>query len=208
MKSEILHELKEHIPFTIAATLVAIVIVSFLLIKENLLQYAISSFWVFHPAHIFFSSIVSAAIFYNYKKKIVPSLLFGVLIAVVIGSLSDIIFPYLGGLLLGLPISFSLPATESPMLIFGIAILGAGTGIIIRKTKFPHFIHVLLSLFASLLYIFAYSTDFSIVSLFFIFLITSVSVIIPCCTSDIVFPIMLQNKLRRKNDTNLKQKRN
>lgn len=197
MKSEILHELREHIPFTVAATLVAIVIVSFLLIKENLIQYAISSFWIFHPAHIFFSSIVSAAIFYNYKKKIVPSFIFGILIAVVIGSVSDIIFPYIGGLLLHLPISFHLPAIESPLLIFGISILGTSSGIIIRKTKFPHFIHVLLSLFASLLYIFAYSTDFSIVSLFFIFLITSISVIIPCCTSDIIFPIMLQ-KLRRK----------
>ncbi|MDD5700126.1 MAG: hypothetical protein PHH00_02955 [Candidatus Nanoarchaeia archaeon] len=198
MKSNILKELKEHIPFTIAATLVSVAIMSFLLIRENLIQYAISSFEIFHPAHILFSSLVSAAIFYNYKKKIFLSAISGVLIAVVIGSVSDVIFPYLGGLLFNIPISFHLPALESPALIFGVAILGSTAGIIIRKTKFPHFIHVLLSVFASLLYIFSYSTNFSLITLFFIFVITSISVVVPCCLGDIVFPLLLHNKLRKR----------
>ena len=36
MKNKILHELREHIPFTAAATLIAVIIMAFLLIKENL----------------------------------------------------------------------------------------------------------------------------------------------------------------------------
>jgi hypothetical protein len=200
MKSEILHELKEHIPFTLSATLISMAIMAFLLLKENLLQYAVSSFEIFHPAHLFFSSIVSTAIFYNYRKKIIPSLISGVLISVVIGSVSDVIFPYIGALIFNLPISFHLPAIESPLLIFGVSILGAATGVIVKKTKFPHFIHVLISIFASLLYIFAYSTNFSIISLFLIFLITSISVIVPCCMSDIVFPLLLNNKLKKKEE--------
>ncbi len=197
-KSNILHELKEHIPFTIAATLASITLMSFLLIKENMIQYAVSAFEIFHPAHIFFSSIVSAAIFYNYKKKIFPSIISGVLIAVVIGSVSDVIFPYFGSLLFNIPISFHLPALDTPLLIFGVAVLGSTAGVVIRRTKFPHFIHVLLSLFASLLYIFSYSTNFSLITLFFIFIITTISVVIPCCLSDIVFPLLLNNKLRKK----------
>ncbi len=197
MKSEILHELKEHMPFSVAATLVSSLIMFFLLIKENLIQYAVASFWVFHPLHILFASIVSAAMFYNYRKKIFLSLFIGILISVAIGSLSDVIFPYIGALLFGLPISFHLPAIESPLLILGVGIFGSAIGIIIRKTKIPHFIHVLISIFASLLYVFAYSTNFSFVTLVFIFLITSISVVAHCCLGDIALPLFFHNKFRR-----------
>ena len=198
MKTEIIHELKEHVPFTATATLVAVIIAAFLLIKENLISYAVSLFYIFHPAHIFFSSIVSAAIFYNYKKNIFLALFSGVVISLIIGSLSDVIFPYLGSSLFKIPISFHLPTIENPLLILNIAFLGSITGVIIRRTKFPHFAHVLISVFASLLYIFAYSTNFSILTIFLIFIITSISVVIPCCLSDIVFPIIFQDKIKMK----------
>ena len=198
MKHEILHELREHMPFTAAATLVSVIIMAFLLIKENLVSYAVSMFYVFHPAHIFFSSIVSAAIFYRYSKNIFFALISSIVISVIIGSISDVILPYLGSSLFRIPISFRLPAIESPLLIFGVAFLGGITGITIKKTKFPHFIHVLISVFASLLYIFAYSTEFSFLTFFLIFIITSISVVIPCCLSDIVLPILFQDKLKNK----------
>lgn len=201
----ILKELEEHIPFTAAAALVSIIIMSFLLIKQNLISYATSFFLLFHLAHVLFSSIVSTAIFYNYKKKILLSLFSGILIAVSVGSISDIIFPYLGILLFNLPISFHLPLLESPLLILGIALFGSVTGIIARKTKFPHFAHVLISLLASLLYIFSYSTNFSILTFLLIFLITSVSVIVPCCLSDIIFPLLFQNKFKKQDETQNKK---
>lgn len=217
IKKEILHELKEHVPFTAAATLLAVIITAFLLIKENLISYAVSMFYIFHPIHIFFSSIVSAAIFYKYvqnanfgtsknptnktqgffdKNNIFLALISSIIIAVAVGSISDVIFPYLGSLLFKIPISFHLPAFESPFLILGTAFFGGITGIILRKTKFPHFIHVLISVFASLLYIFAYSTSFSLLTIILVFLITSISVIIPCCLSDIVLPILFGGKKR------------
>jgi hypothetical protein len=215
---EIFHELKEHSPFTLTAALFGVVIMAFLLIKENLISHAVTFFYIFHPAHIFFSAIVSAAIFYNvrnvkiapfrvqnfgasknpnkpqrffdYRKNVSLAILFSILISVIIGSISDIIFPYFGSHLFNIPISFHLPAIENPLLIFGVAFLGSLTGVIARKTKFPHFIHVLISIFASLLYIFAYSTNFSLFTIILIFIITSISVIIPCCLSDIVLPIL------------------
>lgn len=198
MKEQIVKELKEHIPFTAAATLVSVTIMAFLLIKENLISHAVQLFYIFHPAHIFFSSIVSAAIFYNYKKNFPLAIISSIIIAIVIGSISDAVFPYLGSFILNIPISFHLPAVENPILIFGVAIFGSTTGIIWRKTKFPHFIHVLISIFASLLYIFAYSANFSFLTIILIFIITTISVIVPCCLSDIVLPIIFQDKLNRK----------
>jgi hypothetical protein len=198
MRVEIIHELREHVPFTAAATLIAVAIAAFLLIKENLISHAVSLFYIFHPAHIFFSAIVSAAIFFNYRRNILLALISSIIISLIIGSLSDIIFPYLGSQLFNIPISFHLPAVENPILIFSVAFLGSITGIAVKKTKFPHFAHVLISVFASLLYIFAYSTNFSILTIFLIFVITSISVVIPCCLSDIVFPIIFQDKLKEK----------
>lgn len=199
LKFEILEELKEHIPFTLAATLVSILIMSFLLLKQNFIFYAVSLFYIAHPLHILFSSFVSSAIFYRYTKKIFPAIIVGAFISLFIGSLSDAIFPYLGSSLFQIPISFHLPALESPILIFGASIMGASLGITIRKTKFPHSLHVFISVFASLLYIFSYSTNFSTLIIFLIFIITSISVIVPCCLSDIVFPMIFQNRLNTRN---------
>lgn len=191
---KIITELKEHVPFTAAATAVAIILTALLLIKQNLIGHAVSLFYIFHPTHIFFSAIVSTAIFYKYKKNVFLALSTGVIISVLIGSISDVIFPYIGSLLFNLPISFHLPTVEKPLLIFSVAIFGSITGVIAKKTKFPHFIHVLVSVFASLLYIFAYSTNFSLLIIFLIFIITVISVVIPCCLSDIVLPILCEEK--------------
>lgn len=197
-KHKIHHELEEHVPFTALASMVAVIIMAILLAKTHLITYAVSAFWVFHPAHVFFSAIVSAAIFYKYRNKFFLALISGIIIAVIIGSLSDVIFPYLGSLLFKIPIEFELPALESPLLIFGIAILGGLIGIATRFTKFPHFLHVLISLFASLLYIFAYSTGFNLITYVAIFIITTISVVIPCCLSDIILPIIFESKIRRE----------
>ncbi len=198
---KILEELKEHSLFTITAALVSIIAVSFLLIKGDLLSKAISFFYLFHPMHIFFSSMVSAAIFYKYKKKIFLAIISSIMISVVIGSVSDVFFPYIGSLLFKIPTSFHLPAVENSFLIFGVAFLGAVGGITFKKTKFPHFLHVFISILASCLYIFAYSTDLSLRIILLTFIITSLSVIIPCCLSDIVIPLLFQNKLKTKNDS-------
>jgi len=196
MKNKILHELKEHIPFTSLAVFVSIIF-SLLLIKINLISSIVSIFYIFHPIHLFFSAIVSTALFNKYKKNIFLSIIVGVFISVIIGSISDVFFPYLGSSLIGIPISFHLPALENPLLIFGVSIFGSVVGIVTKKTKFPHFLHVFISVFASLLYIFAYSTNFNLLTLFFIMIITTISVVVPCCLGDIIFPVLFKEKLRK-----------
>jgi len=193
MKSHLLHELKEHIPFTALASVISIVLV-FLIIKINIIPSLASVFYIFHPIHLFFSAMVSTALFYKYKKNIPFSILIGVFISVVIGSVSDVFFPYLGSSLFQIPISFHLPAIENSLVIFSSAIFGSLLGIAIKKTKFPHFLHVFISIFASLFYIFAYSSDWNLLNLFFILVITTISVVIPCCLGDIILPILLQKK--------------
>lgn len=190
---ELIHELKHHLPFTAFATLIAIILV---LLLQYMLQKQISEnlFEIFHPLHIIASSIVTAGIFYKYKSRIIPALLIGVTGSIIIGSLSDIIFPWIGGNILSLGTSFHLLLIEKPFLILFSAIIGSSIGISAKITKTPHFIHVFLSVFASLFYLLAFSSGFNFVYFIGAFLIVFLSVIIPCCVSDILFPFFFLEK--------------
>jgi hypothetical protein len=194
---EFLHELKHHLPFTAFATLVAIILVIFFhyiyqkQISENLFE-------IFHPSHILASSIVTAGIFYKYKPKFISALVVGIAGAIILGSLSDIIFPWLGGNVLGFSTSFHLLLIEKPALILSSALIGGIIGISTKITKIPHFIHIFLSVFASLFYLLAFSSNSSLIYFISVFLIVFVSVIIPCCASDILFPFFfLGEKIKR-----------
>jgi hypothetical protein len=192
-KKRIWKELKEHIPFTAMATLTAILFVLFIIFFLQR-DFSKEFFHVLHPMHVFISAMVTSAIFYKYKKRFLPAFLIGIIGAILIGSLSDIIFPYLGGSFLQLNTAFHLPILENTPLILFVAAAGGVFGISTVLTKFPHFLHVFLSVFASLFYLLAFSATFN--PLFFIgsFIVVFISVIIPCCLSDIIFPLLFLGK--------------
>ncbi len=191
---EVIHELKHHSPFTLLATLVAIII-SLFFYKTKIPE---SIFEILHSLHVFASAIVTSAIFYKYKKNTFQATLVGISGAIIIGSLSDIIFPYLGMLIFQIKIHFHLPIIEEPIKIILITLVGAITGITTKLTKFPHIIHVAISVFASLFYILTFSTEITFITLILSFLIIFVAVIIPCCISDILFPFFfLKEKIKK-----------
>lgn len=194
---EILHELKHHLPFTIFAIISAIILVIFL---QYLFQKQISEglFEIFHPLHIIASSIVTAGIFYKYKPKLISALLIGITGSIILGSLSDIILPWLGGSLIGLGTSFHLLLIKEPVLILFSALIGSSIGISTKITKMPHFIHVFLSVFASLFYLLAFSLNFNLVYFIGSFLIVFISVILPCCISDILYPFFFLGEKIKK----------
>jgi len=103
----IIHELKHHFPFTISASFIAAISV-FIILKITNSKIPILLFESTHIMHLFASAIVSAAIFYKYKSKFIQTLLIGITGAILIGSLSDILLPYLGALILGINIKFHL----------------------------------------------------------------------------------------------------
>ncbi|MBU0476942.1 hypothetical protein KKC91_00005, partial [bacterium] len=121
-----------------------------------------------------------------------------------IATLSDAIIPYLGGGLLNVPMEFHAPFIETAKMPFiGIAkwkivnfaaVLGIAIGFLNPKTKFPHFGHVLLSTWASLFGFTAFGIANWIPLLPFVFLFLFLAVWIPCCVSDIVFPLLFVRK--------------
>jgi hypothetical protein len=184
---EFIHELRHHLPFTIFATLsaLALLLLSMYLFQTNISE---TAFEVTHLLHILVSSMVTAGIFFTYRKNVFQAVVVGIIGAILIGSLSDIIFPFLAGTLVGAQLHFHLPLIEMPLLVILTTIAGSLLGIQFNLTKIPHFIHVFLSVFASLFYLLVFTTNFALGYLLISFIIVLFAVIVPCCVSDILFP--------------------
>ena len=131
-------------------------------------------------------------------RKIGEAVLVGVVGAILIGSLSDVLLPWVGGNLLGLETILHLPILESSFLILGMAIIGSLFGIYIGLFKINHTLHVFLSVFASLFYLLAFSISMNVWVVLAISLVVFLVVYIPCCISDIVFPLLFIKKPCRK----------
>lgn len=196
MKKELVKELKEHIPFTAIATLIAVVSV-FIITKFGLFHLPDELFHGFHYLHVLVSGAATAAIFYTYRKKPVKAILVGMAGAIVIGSLSDVLFPYLGALVFALKPDFHLPIIESTLMILLFAFVGSFIGMKIKESEHSHSLHVFLSVFASFFYLYDHAYTHAInaflLNIIF-FLIIFVAVIIPCCLSDIIFPFFFVGK--------------
>ena len=201
--SIILTELKTHAPFTLFGAFTGIVC---MLVFKNL-EHGISLriFYVFHPAHVVLSAIVTASMFqlHTKRRKFIVVLLIGFIGSVGIATLSDSLIPYVGELVLGMHVhmhahedtSFAEHAHIGFIEAWYIVIPAAIGGVLIAylrpKTKFPHAGHVLLSTWASSFHILmamgGQITAWKAVGSFgFLFL----AVWLPCCISDIVFPLL------------------
>lgn len=152
-------------------------------------------FHITHPTHIFLSSLVTTAIYWKYNHHWLKAILIGFFGTIPICLLSDVFIPYLGGFLLNTPIQFHLCAVEEPWLVYPACFVGIFLGIFLiswveRITEFCHLAHVMVSSLASLLYLIAFDISLWGSSTWLAFVITVLAVWIPCCLSDIVFPLV------------------
>jgi len=188
------HELKHHIPFTLLVSILAGIIVGFLYIQGLLGSgFMTNLFEVVHPAHVLFSAAAASAIYMKYNRSLTKAILISSIGAIIIGTLSDVILPWIAGKGLGLATELHLPIFEEPLLILGVAVIGAYLG---KYSNFmtSHSLHIFLSIFASLAYILAFSFNINFVAMVLITIIVFLVVYIPCCIGDIVFPIMFMKR--------------
>jgi hypothetical protein len=197
------HELKHHAPFTAGGALSAIVVMTILVLTGASSKLSKHFFHAFHPAHVVLSALVTTALFRLHGgRKVWAIFLVGYTGSVGIATLSDAIMPFWGGTLLGLPIPLHLPFIERDTmegvglpvwtLINGAAVIGILIGALWPRTRLPHFGHVLLSTYASLFYFTAYGPPGThwLPRLPFIFVFLFLAVWVPCCASDIVYPLI------------------
>lgn len=197
MLKEILRELKRHSPFTAAGAITGIAIMLFCYKTPFRISYNI--FYVLHPIHVILSALVTASMYKLHIKskfKLWGMILIGYTGTISIATLSDSIIPYLGEILLNLPNKgIHIGFIEKWWIVNPFAILGIAIAYFNPTTKFPHLGHVLLSTWASLFHIIMalggiINWGLLITTFLFLFL----AVWIPCCTSDIVFPLLFTKK--------------
>ena len=187
----ILKELKTHAPFALFGAFTGIVL---MLVFRNLEQQACERmFYVFHPAHVVLSAMVTASMFQLHTKrpKFFVVLLIGYFGSIGIATVSDSLIPYVGELLLSLHAHAHVGFIEGWYIVNPAAILGVLIAYFWPKTKFPHSGHVLLSTWASSFHILmAVSGQLSILRVIGSFGFLFLAVWLPCCISDIVFPLL------------------
>jgi hypothetical protein len=194
------NELKHHAPFTALGAVSGIVIMLIILfgnILPQVSQVSHTVFYILHPLHITLSAIVTTAMYKKHGNgKIWVIILIGYFGSIGIGTLSDSIIPYLGEILLDLPNrGIHIGFIEEWQIVHPAALIGIAIGYWKPITRLPHFGHVLLSTWASLFHIImALGETADLVTFMVIFLFLFLAVWIPCCTSDIVFPLLFTRK--------------
>ncbi len=211
MLRRIASELKEHVLFTALGAVSGIIIMVIIVLTNIPTQISQTAFHTLHPLHVILSALTTTAMYRKYGiSKIWAAVLIGYSGSIGIATLSDAIIPYLGGALLGVEIGFHLPFLETEKMPFiGIetwklvnsaALAGIIIGVLRPTTKFPHSGHVFLSTWASLFYFIAFGAAHWLPLLPFIFLFLFLAVWLPCCISDIVFPLLFaRGRLPLKN---------
>jgi len=205
MLRRIASELKEHVLFTALGAASGIIIMVIIVFASVPSQMSQTTFHILHPLHVLLSALTTTAMYRKYSHgKIWIALLIGYFGSIGIATLSDAIIPYLGGALLGIEIGFHLPFIETEKIPFiGIeawklinsaALVGIIIGYLRPTTKLPHSGHVFLSTWASLFYFTAFGVASWLPLLPLIFLFLFLAVWLPCCVSDIVFPLLFIRK--------------
>lgn len=189
----IFHGLRSHAPYTALGTLAGIGLLLGLVWLRVTEETAHGLFAVLHPLHVLLSAQATVATFRRAGGagfwRILAIGYFG---GVAIGTLSDSLLPFLGEWLLGLPnAEVHVGFIEEWWLVNPAALLGIALGAWKAKSRVPHGLHVWVSTGASLFHVamaMGGAPSAAVLGGLAVFLFLSVW--LPCCTSDIVFPLL------------------
>jgi hypothetical protein len=200
----IAHELRHHAPYTLIGTLVGVGVIVSVTQARVPHEWLHGLFAAAHPTHVLLSAIVTSAMYrLNARGRWWATILIGYFGSIGIGTLSDSLIPYLGELLLGaadphVHAHAHIGFIELWWLVNPAALLGVAIGYFYPRTRLPHAGHVFLSTAASLFHMaMALEHGVSLWTMLAFVAFLFLAVWLPCCTSDIVFPLLFVGKSGR-----------
>lgn len=227
--SPLLNELRDHLPFSVAAVAIGLIVAGGICIlgftgqetspmppgsdlPADLHGHGLEGrddparlfFHLFHPAHMLFSAVATAAMFCRYERKIAKAVLIGLIGAIGICGISDIVMPHLSLLLLGQKPEWHICVFEHadlvlPFAAIGVVVAVAASGGVVRSTIISHSLHVFASTMATIFYMVGPLGLIAwIGSLGKVFIFVVLAVMVPCCLSDIVFPMLMSRSGREQ----------
>ncbi len=194
-------ELLHHMPFTAGGAAIGIGAMALVTLLNTPNDVSEMLFYIFHPLHVVFSAMVTTGIYRKHEKhKLWLVFIIGYLGSVGIATLSDAVIPFLEGKSMQIDMEFHLPLISTDVMPYfnvpkwiivnSAAVIGIAIGYFSFATRVPHLGHVLISTWASLFGFTAFGTADWLPLLPIIFVFLFLAVWLPCCVSDIVFPLL------------------
>jgi hypothetical protein len=197
MWKRIREELGHHAPFTLFGAITGIIImIPFRNLPHDV---SLNIFYVLHPLHVVLSALVTSSMYEIHKCgrmkgqcNLWALLAIGYAASIGVATLSDSIIPYIGEVLLDMPHRHAhIGFLEKWYIVNPLAFLGIAIAYFRPSTKFPHAMHILVSTWASLFHVLmAVGQTVSLFTYLGIFVFLFLAVWVPCCFSDIVFPLL------------------
>ncbi len=190
-------ELKAHAPFTMLGTLTGVIVMVAIVVLGVPRSYSTTLFWCLHPLHVLLSALVTTSMFVLHgRRTLLATVVVGYFGSVGVATLSDCIIPYVAEVLLGMPHrGMHLGLLEKWWLVNPLAVAGIFLACLWPRTRLTHAGHVLISTWASLFHMtMALGDHFSLLGYAAVGAFLFLAVWVPCCTSDIVFPLLFTKR--------------
>lgn len=224
-QGHIIDELLHHLPYAVFSIALGLVILSFLDVfglsghhhhhvlghghnhGHEAMEGSHLLFHNFHFLHIIFAMTGSLVMFSRFSKNIVKGAIVSLISSFVFCTLSDVILPYLSGIVLGVHMHFHICIISEFYNVIPFYFIGLVNGLVMSRHNSAlkgvysigsHFGHILISSLASLFYLISegFNNWHPQMGLLFIFLI--IAVVIPCTLADVIVPIFFA--MPRKNN--------
>jgi hypothetical protein len=190
-------ELRQHAPFTAFGAITGVVIMLALVLLNLPRSFSYGLFWTLHPLHVLLSAMATTSMYrLRGRRSLWATVFVGYVGSIGIATLSDSILPFVGEWSLQLPDrEMHVGFIEKWWLVNPLAGIGIGIAFYRPQTALPHAGHVLLSTWASLFHLsLAIGNDLTLFRGTLVLLFLFLAVWIPCCTSDIVFPLLFARR--------------
>ncbi len=199
-------ELFCHFPYAIFSVAFSLAVLSFMVYISFIssahttlvCQGSDALFHSFHFMHIVFAATGTLITYFRFSKNIIRGFIVGAVSSMFFCTLSDSILPYLGGTLMGVHMHLHICFLTELHNVLPFLFVGLINGFIMSRhastqqgtySIFSHFIHILVSSFATMFYLVAHGCTDWYVNIGIVFLFLVVAVLIPCTLSDVVVPM-------------------
>ena len=213
-KSELLH----HLPYAIFSVALGMIILSLLdysstaqsigqLARREACSGYHMLFHSFHFLHILFAATGTIITFSRFSNNLSQALLVGTISPIFFCMLSDVLFPYLAGRLLGVDMELHICFHRELQNVIPFLGVGIFNGLVLRLhhssmlrvfSLGSHFIHILISSLAALFYMVSHGFTNWYDSMGILFLFLVIAIVIPCTFSDVVVPMYWAGRKNEK----------
>lgn len=203
IKEEFLH----HLPYAIFSIALGMIILTFLDYSRSSYDVATRKaschgfhmlFHSFHFLHILFASTGTIITFSKFSRNLFKTFIIGTISPAFFCILSDILFPYLAGKMLGVDMELHICFHQEMHNIVPFLAVGFLNGMVLRShhssmlgvfSLGSHFIHILISSLASLFYMVSHGFENWYPQMGYLFLFLLIAIVIPCTFSDVIVPM-------------------